>query len=80
MSAILIRPFASGNQTAVRALVLAGLKDHFGELDPTLNRDLDDWLDAIALYRSCGFGDERFADGDIHLVLNLNLCQTCEYR
>lgn len=158
MSAILIRPFASGDQTAVRALVLAGLKDHFGELDPTLNRDLDDialshvaqggivivaerdavivgtgalipaepgvsrlvrmsvaceargqglgkqlvrrlielarargdgrvlvetnddWLDAIALYRSCGFGDERHEDGDIHLVLNLNLCQTCEYR
>jgi putative acetyltransferase len=149
MSGILIRPFAEGDQAAVRALVLAGLKDHFGELDPTLNHDLDnialsyvarggivivaerdavivetgalipvepgvshlvrmsvdgaargqglgkrlathlierarargdgrvlvetndDWLDAIALYRRCGFNDERFENGEIHLVINL---------
>lgn len=149
MPEIEIRPFRPGDQAAVRALVLAGLADHFGELDPTLNHDLDDitanyadqggvvivaaldgeivgtgtmipvepgvsrlvrmsvarqvrgrglgkrlvrhlvdiartrgdrrvlvetnddWHDAIALYRACGFGDERFADGDIHFRLDL---------
>ena len=149
MSEILIRPFAPSDQVAVRALVLAGLKDHFGELDPTFNHDLDDvaanyiaqggvvvvavldsaivgtgtmipvepgvarlvrmsvdgrirgqglgkrlvnhlieiarargdhrifvetnddWTDAIALYRSCGFGDEHLKDGDIHFELDI---------
>lgn len=37
-----IRPFAPGDQHAVRELILAGLADHWGELDPTLNPDLHD--------------------------------------
>ena len=37
-----IRQFTSADQEAVRALVLAGLQDHWGTLDPTLNPDLDD--------------------------------------
>ena len=37
-----IRPFTPADQAAVRALVLAGLQDHWGTLDPTLNPDLND--------------------------------------
>lgn len=37
-----IRPFAAQDQDAVKALVLAGLADHWGELDLTLNPDLND--------------------------------------
>ena len=37
-----VRPFVARDQRAVRDLVLAGLAEHWGELDPTLNPDLDD--------------------------------------
>lgn len=37
-----LRPFAISDAAAMRALVLAGLRDHFGSLDDTLNPDLDD--------------------------------------
>jgi ribosomal protein S18 acetylase RimI-like enzyme len=36
-----IRPFASTDQTAARALILEGLREHWGWLDPTLNPDLE---------------------------------------
>lgn len=39
---VAIRPFAAGDQGAARRLVLAGLGDHFGEIDGTRNPDLDD--------------------------------------
>lgn len=39
---IAIRQFRPVDQPAVRALVLAGLGDHFGFVDETLNPDLDD--------------------------------------
>ena len=42
MSNLSIRPFTSADQVDVRALVLAGLQDHWGTLDPTLNPDLND--------------------------------------
>ena len=32
------------DQPEVQALILAGLEEHWGTLDPTLNRDLDDML------------------------------------
>ena len=38
----LIRPFRPADQASVKTLVLAGLADHFGELDPALNPDLND--------------------------------------
>lgn len=150
MTEIEIRPFEPGDQAAVRALVLAGLADHVGVLDPTRNRDLDDiaatclanggvvivaehdgritgtgalipvepgvcrlvrmsvareargqglgkrlvrhlieisrargdrrilvetnddWQDATALYRACGFRDERFLDGEAHFALDID--------
>jgi putative acetyltransferase len=37
-----IRTFAPGDQAAARALILAGLREHWGWLDPSLNPDLDD--------------------------------------
>src|SRR5258708_38052139 len=40
--ALVIRPFTPRDQVAVRALMLAGLGDHFGFVDETLNPDLDD--------------------------------------
>ncbi|HET7056800.1 MAG TPA: GNAT family N-acetyltransferase [Thermomicrobiales bacterium] len=47
-STVSIRPFASADQAAVRTLVLAGLQDHWGTLDPTLNPDLNDIADWYA--------------------------------
>jgi ribosomal protein S18 acetylase RimI-like enzyme len=37
-----IRPFAPADQIVVRALILEGLRERWGWLDPTLNPDLDD--------------------------------------
>ncbi len=37
-----IRPFHPTDQPAAKALILAGLVEHWGWLDPTLNPDLDD--------------------------------------
>lgn len=42
MAEIRIRPFQPHEQDAARNLILAGLGDHFGVLDPTLNLDLED--------------------------------------
>jgi len=37
-----IEPFRPADQTAVRALILEGLRDHWGSIDPGLNPDLND--------------------------------------
>ncbi len=37
-----LRPFAPGDQDVARQLVLEGLGEHFGFIDPTMNPDLDD--------------------------------------
>jgi putative acetyltransferase len=42
MQSVQIRPFAPADQDAARALILEGLREHWGWLDPTLNLDLDD--------------------------------------
>ena len=42
MPPVRIRPFAPADQRAARALILAGLCEHWGWLDPNLNPDLDD--------------------------------------
>lgn len=39
---LLIRPFEPRDQAAARHLILHGLGEHFGYIDGTLNRDLDD--------------------------------------
>lgn len=38
----LIGPFKIEDQKAVKKLVIAGLAEHFGRVDPTLNPDLND--------------------------------------
>ena len=40
--AIKIAIFNAADQPAVKALILEGLAEHFGEIDPSLNPDLDD--------------------------------------
>lgn len=42
MTAPVIRRFRPADQAAARAVILAGLQDHWGTLDPAYNRDLDD--------------------------------------
>ena len=37
-----IKPFKSGDQDAVRNLILDGLAEHLGEIDPKLNPDMND--------------------------------------
>jgi GNAT superfamily N-acetyltransferase len=39
---LLIRPFRASDQDAARQLILAGLGEHFGFIDETLNPDVDD--------------------------------------
>ncbi len=39
---IAIQPFRACDQAAARALILVGLAEHWGFLDPTLNPDLED--------------------------------------
>jgi putative acetyltransferase len=42
MEEIILRPFCPADQAEVKSLVLAGLVDHWGVLDPSKNPDLDD--------------------------------------
>ena len=48
MRNITIRPFTPSDQAAVKALILDGLVEHWGELDPTLNPDLNDIAQSYA--------------------------------
>jgi len=41
-STVVVRRFAPADQDAARNVILEGMRDHWGALDPTLNRDLDD--------------------------------------
>ena len=41
-TSVVVRAFDAADQDAARALILDGLAAHFGFLDETLNRDLDD--------------------------------------
>jgi putative acetyltransferase len=46
---LVIRPFTRADQAATRRLILGGLGEHFGRLDETMNRDLDDiWASYVA--------------------------------
>lgn len=53
---VTVRPFRRQDQPAVRELILAGLEAHWGERDPSKNRDLDDiaatYAEAIFLVAS----------------------------
>jgi GNAT superfamily N-acetyltransferase len=60
LSIVTILPFQPSDQAAARALVLAGLVEHWGWLDETKNPDLDD---IAASYANgcflCAWQDER---------------------
>jgi putative acetyltransferase len=53
MADVTIQPFQPADQAEVKALILAGLVDHWGFLDPTLNPDLNEiavsYADAVFL-------------------------------
>lgn len=53
MTDVSIRPFRPGDQKAVRALILAGLSEHFERIDPSLNPDLDDILGSYLSKGDC---------------------------
>jgi len=50
---ITIRPFLPEDQAVTRRLILAGLGDHFGTIDETLNPDLDDITASYVDQGSC---------------------------
>ena len=72
MSNVSIRPFTSADQPAVRTLVLAGLRDHWGTLDPTLNPDLNDlagWYEPLdGCIVVAEIDDEIVGTGTMHRV------------
>jgi GNAT superfamily N-acetyltransferase len=45
---VVVRPFRPQDQAVARALILAGLVEHWGTLDPTKNPDLDDIAQSYA--------------------------------
>ena len=49
---MIIVEFEPAHQAAVRALILCGLADHWGEVDPSLNSDLDDIAASYATGRT----------------------------
>ena len=54
-----LRPFGPADQRAARELILAGLGEHWGHVDPTLNPDLED----IAVSYARGYFAVAFEDG-----------------
>jgi N-acetylglutamate synthase-like GNAT family acetyltransferase len=56
-STITLRPFHPHDQQQAQSLILAGLEEHWGRLDPALNPDLQDiaasYADAIFLVAEC---------------------------
>jgi GNAT superfamily N-acetyltransferase len=64
-SSVVIRPFRAEDQTAAQELVLAGMVEHWGRLDPTKNPDLADiataYADGVFLCAWCG--DELVGTG-----------------
>lgn len=64
-SGILIRPFRPEDQAAARGLILDGLVEHWGFLDPTKNPDLDDIASTYAdgTFLVAWSGDELVGTG-----------------
>jgi GNAT superfamily N-acetyltransferase len=48
MDEVILQPFCPADQAEVKSLILAGLVDHWGVLDPSKNPDLDDIAAAYA--------------------------------
>ena len=65
MDAVAIRPFQPEDQGVVKALILAGLEQHWGVLDLTKNPDLDDIAASYgdALFLTAWIGDRLVGTG-----------------
>ena len=75
MSALSIGRFGARDQDAVRALILDGLAEHWGALDPSLNPDL---RDIAACYRdgaSVGAGAVVPTSGSVGEVKRLGVAR-----
>lgn len=57
-NSLTLHPFQPADQPAVKALILAGLVEHWGALDPDKNPDLDD---IAASYKDAYFLVARYA-------------------
>ena len=62
---VMIRRFRPEGQAAARDLILAGMKEHRGFLDPSMNPDLDDIVAAYAssTFLLAWFGEELLGTG-----------------
>ena len=60
-----MRPFEARDQAAARALILQGLGEHFGQIDETLNPDLNDIATSYAtgVFLVACDGDEIVGSG-----------------
>ncbi len=71
-----VRPFLPSDQIPAQRLVLAGLEEHWGALDPTLNSDLNDialsYADGLFLV---GVDGERLVATGAYLPLDGRTCQ-----
>jgi len=65
LSDITIRPFEPADQSAAKNLILAGLAEHWGELDPSKNPDLSDIASTYAngVFLIAQAGDEIVGTG-----------------
>jgi putative acetyltransferase len=65
MNEVMIRPFRPEDQAAARRLIVTGLAEHFGFLDPAANPDLDDIAStyAGATFLLAWQGDELVGTG-----------------
>ena len=84
-----LRPFRPEDQRAVKSLILAGLKEHWGTLDPSLNPDLDDiatsYKDAVFLVacegdRIIGSGVLKPRDSDAGEIVRMSVAAGCRRR
>lgn len=65
VDSVTIRPFQSKDQGAVKALILAGLEEHWGVLDLTKNPDLNDIAASYgdAIFLTAWSGDRLVGTG-----------------
>ena len=65
VDSVTIRPFRPDDQVAVKALILAGLEEHWGVLDLTKNPDLNDIAASYgdAIFLTAWIGDRLIGTG-----------------
>lgn len=70
-SPVRIRPFGPKDQPAARTMILAGLGEHFGHVNPALNPDLDDiaasYLDRGHIFLVATIGATLVGTGGLYI-------------